>query len=574
MSSEHSINFHSLNVVRDELIATIEQAARDLEEFVSRESESRETLGSSVRGIQQIIGILQLLELGSAAMLAEELLAAAREIDLKAAGPNYEKRIETISNTFFILTRYLEYLHQVKVQVPALLIPHINALRKSRQETPLQESHFVKVPKPHDLPKVSFGRAASAANSGLSGLRRIRHMYHLGLMGFINERQVGNSLALMERAAKRVLSVTGSEVPIAKLWMMAVCALSVMRLRSMSPLETRKFLFMRLDGVFRQMEKLGEKAFSAAPPAGLVKELLYLIVLSGEKSELTKPYLAAVGNFSLPYSEKLLQREYMALYGPSAHTIGALSRVLQQELASVKRTLENASQSATSLIDDVADFKRILTNIAEILSVVGLNAASRNLKKEVDLVARWERDQSAIPPEEMASLANNILYLESVVQDLAGAQRVEPADNENNDTHDQEHMDNRVLSYELRTAIKIVIEECQAGLALTKRALNSFSDSNFDTAHIRNIGKTLTSIRGAMQLLRHDRAAEILACSVQFVEGVLFESELPATINEILETFADLIIAVEYYFDSAQADGSMDEQILMVADMSLKALGF
>lgn len=131
-----------------------------------------------------------------------------------------------------------------------------------------------------------------------------------------------------------------------------------------------------------------------------------------------------------------------------------------------------------------------------------------------------------------------------------------------------------IASGELSIARKIVIEECEAGILLTKRALSSFSDSDYDTGHIRNIAKTLTTVKGGLLMLGKERVAAILGLCVQFVEEVLLDEEHPAALKELLETFADAIISVEYYLDSSSGSGQMDETVLQIAEESLEALGF
>ena len=571
MSSDHSINLHSLGVVRDELTATIESAARDLEVFVSSNQEDAEALQASINGVQQISGILKVLELESATVLAEELLKVSNEIPTGSNGKNFDKKMEVVSNTFFILTRYLEYLQQVKYQVPVLLIPHINALRKLRQETVLPESHFVHISLPSGFSIRPEVEGQDPASIPLQEFRRIRHMYQIGLTGLLREKQLKNSTSLMRRSVKKLLNIGGSDQPLSQLWWLADICLDAMIACHMSPLESRKFLFMRLDKIIRQLAEKGGKAYSAAPPKGLLKELLYLIALSNHKTKEAEYVRSISKSLELPYSEADLQKEFATLYGPSSHTISSLAYVLQNEISNAKKTLESAAQSASGSIDDVASFRSALTNISEILFVVGLRSASTSLKEQLEVVALWENTEHHIGQDEMNGVANTLLYIESTIQGLESTDIPEDYDGNDTDAHRQQK---QIASHELATAIQIVIEECLGGLALAKRGINSFSDSNYDVGHIKNIAKTLNSIRGAMSMMRHERAEQALANSSDFVEEVLLGPNPPAAINELLETFADVIIAIEYYFDSADGGGNMDSSVLRVAEESLSALGY
>jgi len=270
-----------------------------------------------------------------------------------------------------------------------------------------------------------------------------------------------------------------------------------------------------------------------------------------------------------PYTDKDLARERDALYGPSAHTVMSLAKVLQAELSASKKVLENAAQSSTQKIDDMDAFVGSLSKVSEILSVVGLVEPGKTLKKEIERIRGWDDLEDGPDTEEMVEVANTLLYLESSVFALE----------HNKLNGDQISSVNKVgqneaiASSELVEAGRIVLEECEAGLALTKRALSSYLESNYDSNHISNIAKTLNTVRGGMLMLKKPRAAELLAKCVAFVEEILMAKEHPPALQELLETFADAVIAIEYYLDSATATLAMDESVLQVAEDALEALG-
>lgn len=569
MSSTDAVNFQSLNMVRDELVATIEEAARNLEMFVTTQHNG-ESLQACMDGIRQIVGILRLIQFRGACILSEELLATATDITPGDVGPKSDQRLEVVSNTFFVLTRYLEYVQQVERRVPVLLIPHINSLRKMRGEPSFSESHFFHInlsntlKVPHidvlEVPPAEFPKQ----------IRRVRHMYQVGLLGLIKGKQTKNSLAMMRRACIRLHKLGGSIKPLSQLWWLSNLTLEALATENMAMLEARKLLFSRIDRVIRQVEKSGQASFAAQPPKGLLKELVYLLVLSGVDNENITLIRNTFGISAFPYSDKDLSQERDALSGPSAHTVTSLAKVLQVELTNTKKVLENAAQSSTQKIDDLDEFIGTLRKVAEILAVVGLVSASNTLKEEIQRLEGWKDLEEGPDDDQLAEVANTLLYLESTVSALEHSKLSTEKLNEANKIAQREI----IASGELSTAKRIVIEECEAGILLTKRALSSFSDSDYDTGHIRNIAKTLNTVRGGLLILGKERVAGILGLCVQFVEEILLDEEHPAALKELLETFADAIISVEYYLDSSSGSGQMDESVLQVAEESLEALGF
>ncbi|WP_246434695.1 CDP-diacylglycerol--glycerol-3-phosphate 3-phosphatidyltransferase [Teredinibacter haidensis] len=563
-----SVKFQSLNMVRDELVATIDESARNLEQFVTQQEDS-DALQSCINGIRQIVGILRLIQFGGASLLAEELLITATDISPGNSGSHFDKQLEVISNTFFVLTRYLEYIQQVERNIPVLLIPQINELRKLRSEPALSECHFFHIDLGQSPAIPAFEPFPLNGTSFTQMVKRLRQMYQIGLLGLMREQQIKNSLAMMRRAMIRMQRISGHSQPLTLLWWLANLSLEAMHTEGMAILETRKILFSRIDRVLRQIQVNGEAALKAAPPRALLKELVYLLALSGKASSEITAIRESYGILGFSLNDKDLTNERDALNGPSAHTVMSLANVLQSELEGTKRVLENAAQSSSQKIDDIDEFIANLQKIAEILSVVGLVSPSNILREEIKRIQLWKLDPDAPDNSELADVANTLLYLESAVAALESAKLSDEKLAEANKIAQQEI----IASSELSEAGRIVVEECEAGLSLTKRALSSFVDSNYDIGHIRNIAKTLNTVRGGMIMLKRDHAADVLARCVSFVEDVLMDQEQPAALKELLETFADAIVSIEYYLDSATSSLQMDESVLKIADESLEALG-
>jgi len=563
-----AVNFQSLGMVRDELVATIEESARNLEAFASNQEDS-DALQTCIDGIRQIVGILQLIQFKGACLLAEELLVSANDISPGSSGPNYEKSMEVISSTFFVLTRYLEYIQQVERKVPVLLIPQINELRKLRSEPALSEAHFFTVELSQSPSITPVEPLSLGSDSFQNTVKRLRQMYQIGLLGLLRQKQTKNSLSMMRRAMIRLHRICGNDQHLTLLWWLSNLVLDAIQTEDMKILETRKLLFGRIDRVLRQVVEKGEVALKSDPPRALLKELVYLLALSGKDSDEIRRVRETYGLTSFPYTDKDLSSERDALHGPSAHTVMSLANVLQSELSNSKKVLENAAMSSTQQIDDLDEFVGNLNRIAEILGVVGLASPGNILKEEIKRIELWKGMPNGPEPSELFDVANTMLYLDSAVTSLQHAKLSDAKLAEANKLAQAEI----IASSELAEAGRIVLTECEAGLSLTKRALSSFADSNFDTGHIRNIAKTLNSVRGGMIMLKKDKAAAILEKCVQFVDGVLMDQNQPAALKELLETFADAIVSIEYYLDSATSSLTMDESVLKLAEESLEALG-
>jgi scaffold protein FimL len=566
VAHSEEINLNSLALVRGELVAEVEDSASQLERFVA-DRDNAELLQGCIEGIEKISGTLNLIQLYGASLLASELLALAKDI---APGENdtVDHQLEILSSGFFILPRYLEYVQQTRRGTPVLLITYINELRQARNETPLPESYFFEV----DLGAKYTSKASSSSmygNEMPALIRRLRHMYQVGLLNLLQGKQAKSALGLMQRALERLEIICGDR-PIGKLWWLAVGALESMSNDGVTLSKPRKQVLMVLDRQIKLLQAEGAAAFDREPPEVLVKSLIYWVALGGSTSERGQAVHGLYQYEPLTYSATELSREEEALKGPSANTVASVAAVLHDELRSTKEILENASQGGTEIISDYDELIDTLAKVSDILAVVGLTAAGNTLKQEISRIEGWRDSGESGDAKDLLEVADALLYVESTV---SGLDQLHLSDDKlsrvNSITRSEV-----IASSQLAEAEMVVITEAEAGLALVKRALNSYAESNFDRGHIKNVAASLHGVRGGMIVLHLDRAARVVAACAAFIEDSLLQNDHPAALQQMLETFADAIIGLEYYLDAIKSDKDADDSVLEIAEESLQALGF
>ena len=565
MTKSENLNLTSLNLVRDELVATIEESATKLEQFVS-DRENADLLQGCIDGIKQISGTLSLIQLRGADLLAEELLNLANEITV-GEEVDVDELLSVLTSSFFILPRYLEYAQQTRRAMPVLLIPHINELRQIRKAASLPESYFFEADL--DAERANAGTGSAVFSEDLNALvKRLRHMYQVGLLNVFQGKQVRSSLGMMQRALERLDIITGDR-PIGKLWWVGSCAVEAMAQTGMEISKSRKMLLGAIDRQLKALQKGGVSEFEREPGKGLIKELLYLIVLSGYDSGKASAVKKLYKTATLEYNDAELRREREAMKGPSASTLSSMAAVLKDELRSTKEILERASQGGSAGLSDYDELIETLQKVAEILAVVGLVAPSNTLKQEIAKVESWREKGETGDAKDLLEVADVMLYVESSV---SGLESHHLSDGNLAKVNVAERQEVIALS-QLAEAEMLVLQEAESGLALVKRALNSFAESNYDRGHIKNVAATLNAVRGGMIVLHFERAAAVVAACTEFIEETLMQNDQPAALQHLLETFADVVISLEYYLDAVKCDKSSDDKVLEVAEESLEALG-
>lgn len=564
MSANETFNIASLKMVHDELLATIEQSALRLEQF-STDRANGELLQSCIEGITQIRGTLRLIQLKGVDLLADELLEHVNVIPL-GEDPATDKRLDLLTTAFFMLPRYLEFCLQTSRSMALLLIPHINELRQARRAAPLPESYYFAF-EPLQISRSIQGAPLQEDISVL--VRRLRHMYQTGLLKVLQGSHVKPSFGIMCRALDRLESACGVST-FSHFWWLASASLSAISEENLRITKSRKMLFSSLDREIKRIQFQGNAVLDCEPDPALVKELLYLLTLSKSATEKSKAVAAAYGLRPLSYSDAELEREMEFLKGPSVNTINSMAAVLTDELHSTKNILERAAQSGAELLTESPELLDTLKKIADILAIVGLVSPSNGLKQEIEKIQRWQTTGEVVNASDLLSVADTLLYVESTIAGLGKSNLSDEKLAQINALSRDDVMANNQIA----EAEKLVIDEVESGLAMVKRALSAFSESNYDKAHIANISTTLDSVRGGMFVLGLPRAGKVIASCIQFINESLLEDEQPAAIQHMMDTFADAVISLEYYLDSLKVDKKADTEILRIAEESLDALGY
>ncbi|UYP28750.1 ferrous iron transporter B [Pseudomonas sp. Z8(2022)] len=548
----------SLNLVRDELFVTMEEAEQSLEHFIA-ERHNGSLLQQAVEALHQVRGTLNLIELAGAELLAQEVLDQATDIPA-GAGEERDVQLAALSNALHVLRRYLESVDAHRQEIPELLLPAINDLRQAGVQQPLPESFFFSVRLDHARPHSATLPLDGAAK--LAEGKRLRHMYQVGLLGFIREQNPQASLKLMTRAMARLDSLFANEARGRMCWIGAA-AIEAQCDGQLLTRKSRKQLFSRVDRELKLM--LANPQYEA--PRSLLKELLYLVALADSHGPLATAMREVFGLTPLPFTDHLLEQEYQRLAGPGQAVMRSLSTAIREELASVKDMLD-LLERGTLQAETLGTLHALIGKLAKTLGMVGLNSAGNSLSAQLPQVAAWSEDTPP-QPEQLHKLADAVLYVEGMVASL---ERGEGRDSRPAVVEPGKEADS-FASHQLNEARIVVVDEAQAGLALAKRAITAYLESGGDKMHLSNVPFSLQAVRGGLWFLEQRRAAMLVgACSDYIQTRMLDAGQMPS--EQMLETLADALSSLEYYLEAgAVMRPETRPSVLDLAEESVKALG-
>lgn len=543
------VNAMSFALVRDELFATIEEAEQRLEQFIV-ERQNSSLLQQVVLDLQQVRGILSLIELTGAELLAFEILQQAIDIPV-GIGQNHDGRLAALSNALYMLRRYLESVDVHHQNLPEILLPAINELRQAASLASLPESQFFSVCLDVASPACSSA-AAEGPRVQADEVARLRHMYQIGLLGFIREHSLSASLGLMARAMSRLERIFISQ-PQGRLFWICAAALEAQLDGRLSPRKSRKYLFARVE---RELKQSLACSNYEAPPS-LLTELIYLVALTESCGPRVTALREVFGFERLPFTDQSLEKEYRRLKGPGRAVMCSLSSAIREELAGIKDAIDLIERGCGQE-EHLLGLQISLGKLAKTLTMVGLISAGNLLQGLLPTLLGWSLTQP-LDLQFLARLAEALLHVEGVVAGLERSERsLQP-----------EQEADCFARYQLAEARIVVLDEAKASLALAKRAITAYLESQGERMHLVNVPLSLDAVRGGLWFLGLERAASLIRTCAEYIQSRMLDSQqIPA--ESVLDTLADALSSLEYYLEGGTPDTQL--HVLDLASETLRAL--
>lgn len=529
----------SLNLVRSEIVNALDQAAAQLDTY--SETGDTESLRAFLEEVQQVWGTFKMLDFRAGERLCEELAETGRVVRMQAVT---ESALNAFTQAIVFLKRYVDFIVGGDPVAPSLLIPTINMVRKERKEKALPEAYFFLV---NLRPKLQVPVAEASSNFPY---RRARQMYQLGLIGLIRGHGRRGPLQVMQRAIRRFEQASRGGASWL-FWYVVEGALDALSQDSFEMTPQRLTLLGHLDRQVRRIQDTEGKAFAEKLPDWLLKEFVYLVALAEPESErLSK--LQAEFQTGREAKEKYLAVARSRLSGPDQSALQSLSEALQDELQSVKDLVDLFERTDISQAS-YEDFVSSLARIGDTLQISNLNEASARTQ---GLVERLQAGGIASVNNDMAAIADEIIHIEQAMRAL---------------THNSLEESTLVDPVSLSEAKIAVLAESMTALTMIKRAIGSYIDSNGDKLHIKNVGKSIKDVAGAMMFLELPDLHAMLLELDHFVGRKVLESDVPPK-DAQMEALADAITAIEYFLDSIGGQSAGTEEALKLARESINHL--
>lgn len=530
----------SLRLVKNELANALDQAATQLDAYA--EQGNAEHLRAFLEEVQQIRGTFKMLDFRAGERLCEELAETGRAVRNQEVT---ESSLAAFTQAIVFLKRYVDFAVNGEPIAPSLLIPTINVVRRERREKPLPEAYFFLV---NLRPKLVVPQAVGNLNN--FPFRRARQLYQLGLIGLIRGNGRRGPVQVMLRAARRFEQASRGGAAWS-FWNVVNGALEALGQENFDMTPQRLSLLGALDRQVRRIQETEGRSFSEKVPDWLLKEFLYLVALAEPETPLLQE-LQRLYHIHQEVREQHLVHTRRRLRGPDQSALNSLAEALQEELQSVKDLIDLFERTEVSE-QNFAELLVSLNRIADTLQIANLTAAAERTLK---LVQRLQSTGVQALPGQLTFTADEIIHIEQAMRALT-----------------QHGLDNAALvdPVSLNEARIAAVSESMTALTMIKRAVGAYLDSNNDKLHIRNVGKSLIDVAGAMMFLEKEAVYQMLLELEQFIRKQVLDSSTQPPAGR-MEAFADAISAIEYYLDSLNGKAAGAEEAIRLAADSIRRL--
>src|ERR1700747_2036752 len=208
----------TFDLVGREVNATLAEARSALESYVEQ-PDNAQLLENCAQQLHQVQGVLRLLEIYGAALLAEEMEHVAQYLlATHTERKSQRESLDALMRAMVQLPSYLERVLAGGRDLALVLLPLLNDLRAVRGSALLSEGTLLLLNLKSDRQAQPAGPAPGEATLTLGHWgRRLRARFQTGLIGWIRGERQEQNLEIMGAVATRLEQVATTQ-PVFQLW--------------------------------------------------------------------------------------------------------------------------------------------------------------------------------------------------------------------------------------------------------------------------------------------------------------------------------------------------------------------
>ncbi|HXS31434.1 MAG TPA: hypothetical protein VN755_11425, partial [Steroidobacteraceae bacterium] len=405
----------TLDAVAREVTASLAEARMALEAYVEQ-TDNVGLLQKSVAELAQVQGVLRVMEIHGAALLAEEMHQVCQYLAATAKEKkNQNEALDALMRAMVQLPGYLDRVLAGGRDMALVLLPLLNDMRAVRGSPLLSEGTLLSLnlksdqqaaPQVHDDSK---GKVSQLA-------RKARSRYQMALIGWIRGERVDHHLENLATVAEQ-FERTAETQPLFQLWWVTGAVIEALRDRGLESGVSVKRLLGLADREIKRLHEQGEARFAQHAPVELLNNLLYYVARSTSSGPRVSAVRASFRLGELLPVDDSIEQERENLSAPSVKLMQTVAVAIREDLAKVKDVLDIYVRRGGAAPDELAPQVDMLRKIGDTLGVLGLGEQRARVQGEI---ARLEGMIAARePPTESAliDIAASLIHIEDHLDD-------------------------------------------------------------------------------------------------------------------------------------------------------------
>jgi chemosensory pili system protein ChpA (sensor histidine kinase/response regulator) len=561
------ISSQTLHIVAKELATTLNDARASLEAYAER-SDQRALLEKCADQLHSAHGVLRLVEVYGAALLAEEMEHVTRYL---LSSDNDHKRqvdgLDALMRAMVQLPTYLERVLSGGRDLALVLLPLLNDLRSVRGSPLLSEGTLLLLNLKSDQPaQPQSQRQGEQVITVAQWARRLRPRFQIGLLGYIRGERTVQNLEILAKVAEKLEQVATTQ-PVFQLWWVIGAILEAVRANGLEGSATLKRLLGQADRQIKTLYEIGEGRYCEDPPIDLLNNLLYYVARASTSGGRIGAVRASFKLSELLPVDDSIEHERESLSAPSVKLMRTVAAAIKEDLSKVKDVLDIFVRRGGGRSDELAPQLELLKKISDTLGVLGLGELRQRVQEEIAELSGIVSDGKIPPEEALLKVAGVLLSVEDSLDDqlvrlilpmtsASGAADLPP---------DQD--------LEFKLVSEAVLRECIVNLARIKEAVSIAvqKPGDFSPQGLDNVPQLLRGITAGLLMLGKGRAVELMDAIGTEVRK-LIEPGAPAPDAIRLERVADAIVSIEYYMETLQSGRNDPWYMLDNAEMCIRTL--
>ncbi|MEO8064671.1 MAG: Hpt domain-containing protein [Pseudomonadota bacterium] len=551
----------TLDLVGRELNNTLNEARTALETFVEQ-PENVVLMQRCVSDLHQVQGVLRLLEIFGAALLAEEMEQVTHYLLTPASQKNQAETLDALMRAMVQLPSYVERVLAGGRDLALVLLPLLNDLRAVRGSPLLSEGTLLLLNLKSDQQAAPIQPAAGEpALSVAQWARRLRTRFQLGLVGWIRNERTEQNLEILETVAHQLEQVATRQ-SVFQLWWVVGAVIEALREGGLETGVSVKRLLGLADREILQLYTQGEGRYSQSPPVELLNNLLYYIARATSDGPKITAVRASFKLNELLNVDDSVEQERENLSAPSVKLMRTVSAAIREDLGKVKDVLDifvRRGGQPAELEPQVG----MLRKIGDTLGVLGLGELRQLVLEETSRLEAMAAGKTPADHAALVHIAATLINVEDRLdRDLIGLivpKTAKPAE------------DTESVDAEFQQVQSAVLRECSVNLVRVKEAIASNVAGTLDVGALDAWPGLIAGMKAGLLMLGKTRAVEIVDGIAKHLKELLQPGGTAVPPN-YLDRLADAVVSLEYYMETLQAGRADPWYMLDNAQTCLSAL--